>query len=378
MNQYIRRYLMDILKDKIKPNKVLIIYGPRQIGKTTLLKLFLKDQKDYLYVDGEDIFIQDILSSQSIDKLKSFVTYKKLIVIDEAQKIPNIGVNLKLLVDHCPGLKIIATGSSSFDLAQKVGEPLTGRKITLRLYPIAQLELKKTENVIQTQAKLEERLLYGSYPETITMDNNQDKKEYLIELVSSYLYKDLLSLDGLKHANKIKKILQLLALQIGKEVSLSEIASQVELHKSTVQRYIYLLEKAFVLIPIRGFSRNIRKEISKMSKYYFYDLGVRNALINQFNPLDLRQDIGDMWENYLIIERIKKLSYERNNQNTYFWRTYDQQEIDWIEEGDGKLIGFAFKWKYKKNIKVPTSWKKAYPDATFQIISQDNYLKFIT
>ncbi len=377
MSKYIRRELTNSIKQRLKPNKVLVIYGPRQVGKTTLIKHFLRDKKNYLYVDGEDIFIQETLSSQSIEKLKSFVANNDLIVIDEAQKIPNIGTNLKLLVDHFPGLNIIATGSSSFDLAQKIGEPLTGRKITLRLYPLAQLELAEEETITQTQARLEERLIYGSYPEIITMHDNKDRKDYLMELVNSYLYKDLLSLDGLKHASKIKKILQLLALQIGKEVSISELATTVELSKNTVQRYIDLLEKAFVLMPLRGLSRNLRKEVSKMPKYYFYDVGVRNALINQFNPLSVRQDIGDLWENYLIIERIKKLSYNRIHKNTYFWRTYDQQEIDWIEEEDGILNAYEFKWQSKKRVKVPTSWSNTYPDSTFKIISKDNYLDFI-
>ncbi|OGO95457.1 MAG: hypothetical protein A3F41_01985 [Coxiella sp. RIFCSPHIGHO2_12_FULL_44_14] len=377
MPSYFHQYLLDELLSGVKPQKVVVIYGPRQVGKTTLLEHFLKSQTNYLLVSGDDIFVRHHLSSQSIDQLKEFVGGKSMLVVDEAQRIPHIGSNLKLLVDHCSHLSIVATGSSSFDLAQQMGEPLTGRKITLQMYPLSQMELSAYEHVHQTEALRETRLLYGSYPEVVKMNNATDRREYLQELVRDYLFKDILELDGVKQVNKITKLLQLLAFQIGKEVSSTEIAGHVGLSKNTVHRYLDLLEKSFVLVPLYGFSRNLRKEITKMPKYYFYDVGVRNALINQFNSLSVRQDVGDLWENYLVMERIKKMAYQRIHKNYYFWRTYDQQEIDWVEEGDGMLHGYEFKWK-EQTVKPPTSWQHAYPHAQFTTISSHHYLDFIT
>lgn len=374
---YIHQALLDAIIKAQKPGKVIVIYGPRRVGKTTLLKKFLENQKNYLFVTGEDINVQQYMSSQSVDTLKTFVGNKKLLVIDEAQKIDNIGLNLKLLIDHCENLQIIVTGSSSFDLAQNLGEPLTGRKTTFRLFPLSQIELKAIENPAQTKAQLPERLIYGSYPEVILMNDMQEKRDYLQELVASYLYKDILELEGLKKPKTITQLLQLLAFQIGKEVSLNELGQQLGLNKATIARYLDLLEKAFVLVNLQGFSRNLRKEITKKSRYYFYDVGVRNALINQFNPLEVRNDIGELWENYIIIERLKKQTYQKIWSNNYFWRTYSQQEIDFVEERDGKLHGYEIKWKQQK-VKEPSDWHKAYDDTSFEVINQENYLDFIT
>lgn len=373
---YIRQYLLDRLHQYVKPNKVLVLYGPRRVGKTTLLKKYLEGASDYQFVVGEDIQVQHYLSSQSIETLNAFVGKTKLLVIDEAQHIPNIGMNLKLLVDHCPDLSVIATGSSAFDLAKQTGEPLTGRKTTIQVYPLAQLELSGIESRVQTKAHLEQRLIYGSYPEVILMDSLEDKRRYLQEIVNSYLYKDILELDGIRKSEKITKLLQLLAFQIGKEVSINELGQQLGLNKATVERYIDLLQKCFVLIPISAYSRNLRKEISKKQRYYFYDLGVRNAIIQQFNPLELRSDIGQLWENYVIVERLKKQSYHEIFANNYFWRTYDKQEIDWVEMRDGKLHAYEMKWQSQR-VKAPKDWHLSYPDATFQAINQDNYLSFI-
>ena len=374
---YIHQYLLDSLESFLSPGKVTIIYGPRRIGKTTLLQKYLEHKSHYLFVNGEDVHVQQALSSQSIEQLKSFVGSNTLLVIDEAQKIPNIGLNLKLLVDHCKNLSVIATGSSSFDLANHVGEPLTGRKMTLRMFPLSQMELGLLEDPAQTKANLEERLIYGTYPEVILSTDRNQKMNYLHELTSSYLYNDILQIDGIRKSKKITQILQLLAFQIGNEVSISELAQQVSLNKDTVDRYLDLLEKSFVLINITGFSRNLRKEITKKSRYYFYDLGVRNALINQFNPLSLRNDVGQLWENYIVIERLKKQSYENILSNNYFWRTYTQQEIDWVEEREGQLFGYEIKWN-KQKVKEPTEWKEAYSNSHFEVIHQDNYLPFIT
>ena len=356
----------------------MIVYGPRRCGKTTLLEHFVKDVNEkYLFVDGEDITIHDYLSSQSIEKLKSFVGKHKLLIIDEAQKIKNIGLNIKLILDHIPKIKVIASGSSSFDLAQQVGEPLTGRKYTLKMFPLAQLELNTVETRSETAAHLEQRLIYGSYPEVVLSEDNSLKSTYLREVVSSYLYKDILELDGLRHSDKLINLLQLLAFQIGKEVSCNELGSQLGMSKNTVDRYLDLLEKAFVIFKLGGFSRNLRKEVSKNSRYYFYDMGIRNALINNFNSLSMRDDIGILWENYIIVEKLKKQEYLRVQANNYFWRTYDQKEIDLIEEYGGKLHGYEIKWSAKKT-KIPKEWLETYDKSECQIITKDNYLEFIS
>lgn len=375
---YIPQLQLENLRKLIAPQKAVIIYGPRRCGKTTLLEHFAKDVKEeYLFVNGEDINVSDYLSSQSIEKLKSFIGSRKLLIIDEAQKIKNIGLNIKLLLDHIPKIKVIASGSSSFDLAQQIGEPLTGRKFTLKMFPLSQLELKNTENLAETAAHLEERLIYGSYPEVILLKDISAKTTYLREIVSSYLYKDILELDGLRYSNKIIKLLQLLSFQIGKEVSYGELGRQLGLSKNTVDRYLELLEKSFVVFKLMGFSRNLRKEVSKNPRYYFYDIGVRNSLINNFNSLSIRDDIGILWENYLIIERLKKQEYLNKQANNYFWRTYDQKEIDLIEEYGGKLYGYEIKWPDKK-AKKPKEWLKTYKNAEYHLITRTNYLEFIS
>jgi len=375
---YIPQKLLEKIKKSIEPNKVIVVYGPRRCGKTTLLKKFLEQtNEDYLSVQGDDIFIKEDLGSQSIEKLKKFIGKYKLLIIDEAQKIPNIGLNLKLIVDSIEGIKILVSGSASFDLYQQVGEPLTGRKMTFCLYPLSQIEFSKIEKFHETKANLESRLIFGSYPEAVLAEDNQKRIYYLKELISSYLYKDILELDGLKHSDKIVKILQLLSFQIGNEVSYSEIGSQIGLNKKTVERYLDLLEKVFVIFKLRGLSRNPRKEISKSPKYYFYDLGVRNALIGNFNPINIRNDVGLLWENYLIYERLKKQEYSSIYANNYFWRTYTQKEVDFVEEREGKLFGYEFKWGKDKSVKEPKEWRQTYSNAEYKIINPENYLEFI-
>ena len=375
---YIPQKLLEKIKKSIEPNKVIVVYGPRRCGKTTLLKKFLEQtNEDYLSVQGDDIFIKEDLGSQSIEKLKKFIGKHKLLIIDEAQKIPNIGLNLKLIVDSIEGIKILVSGSASFDLYQQVGEPLTGRKMTFCLYPLSQIEFSKIEKFHETKANLESRLIFGSYPEAVLAEDNQKRIYYLKELISSYLYKDILELDGLKHSDKIVKILQLLSFQIGNEVSYSEIGSQIGLNKKTVERYLDLLEKVFVIFKLRGLSRNPRKEISKSPKYYFYDLGVRNALIGNFNPINIRNDVGLLWENYLIYERLKKQEYSSIYANNYFWRTYTQKEVDFVEEREGKLFGYEFKWGKDKSVKEPKEWRQTYSNTEYKIINPENYLEFI-
>lgn len=375
---YIPQKHLENLKKLLSPGKVVIIYGPRRCGKTTLLNKFLeKSAEKYLLVNGDDITVQNYLSSQSVEKLKNFIGKNKLLAIDEAQKITNIGLNLKLIIDHIKDIKVIATGSSSFDLAKHIGEPLTGRKHTLRLFPLAQLEIGQIEERFETETNLENRLIYGSYPEVVVSDDNKEKERYLKEITSSYLYKDILELDGLRHSDKIVRLLQLLAFQVGKEVSFNELGSQLGMSKNTVERYLGLLEKTFVIFRLSGFSRNLRKEISKSPRYYFYDNGIRNTLINNFNLLEMRNDLGMLWENYIIMERIKRQEYLQILSNNYFWRTYDQKEIDFVEERQGKIYGYEIKWRVEKP-RPPKDWTETYKNAEYEFINKENYLGFIT
>ncbi|MCX6696532.1 MAG: ATP-binding protein [Methanoregula sp.] len=375
---YIKQRHLDNLRTALAPGKVVVIYGARRTGKTTMLQQFLRGiDEPYLLVSGEDITVQGYLSSQSIEKLSAFVGVNRLLVVDEAQKVPNIGLNLKLIVDHIPGMRVISTGSSSFDLARSVGEPLTGRKTTFKLYPLAQMEIRQIEQRHQTDANLESRLIYGAYPEVVLTNDNRAREQYLREIIASYLYKDVLELDGIRHAAKISRLLQMVALQVGKEVSYTELGTGLGMSKNTIERYLDLLEKAFVIQRLSGFSRNLRSEITKNSRYYFLDNGVRNALINNFNPLDLRNDVGELWENYLVMERLKRQEYLLEQGNNYFWRTYNQREIDFVEERRGKLFGFEMKWGVA-NVKPPKGWLETYPNSTWQVINRQNYLEMIT
>lgn len=374
---YIHQKQLDTLRMTLAPGKVVVIYGARRTGKTTLLQQFLRDvDAPYLLVSGEDITVQGYLTSRSIEKLSAFVGNNRLLVIDEAQKLPDIGATLKLIVDHIPEIRVIATGSSSFDLARSVGEPLTGRKISLKLFPLAQMEIGQIEQRHQTDANLESRLIYGAYPEVVLTNDIRMREMYLREIVSSYLYKDILELDGIRHASKIARLLQMLAFQIGKEVSCSELGTGLGMSKNTVERYLDLLEKAFVLQKLSGFSRNLRSEIIKNNRYYFLDNGIRNALVNNFNSLDIRNDTGELWENYLVMERLKRQEYLFEHANNYFWRTYSQQEIDFVEEKRGMLSGFEMKWGTSSG-KPPKKWLETYPNATWQIVNRTNYLEFI-
>lgn len=376
---YIPQRQLENMEKLITPNKVVVIYGPRQCGKTTLVTHYLDkviDEK-YLLVSGEDITVREYLGSQSISKLKDFVGKNSLLVIDEAQKVKEIGLNLKLIVDHIKGIRIIATGSSSFDLAQDIGEPLTGRKYTLKVFPLAQLELIQMEQRSETDANLEARLIFGSYPEVVLTPDNTLRERYLKEIVNSYLFKDILEMEGVRHPDKLVRLLQLLAFQIGGEVSLNELGGQLGISKNTVDRYLELLEKVFVIFKISGFSRNLRKEVTKNARYYFYDTGVRNALINNFNPLNMRDDIGMLWENYIVIERLKKQEYLGISSNNYFWRTYDQKEIDFVEERGGSLFGYEIKWKAGRT-KPQKAWLESYDNAKYEVINKENYLDFIT
>lgn len=376
---FIPREHLENLKRMVEPNKVVSIFGSRRVGKTTLIKEYLKNVKEkVLFVTGDDIDVQKSLSSQSAVKLKNFLGDARFLVIDEAQMIPNIGINLKLIVDSIERIKIITTGSSSFDLNKKIGEPLTGRKKTLTLFPLAQIELGKIEQGSETAANLESRLVYGSYPQVVIAEGNDKKREILNEIISSFLIKDILELENIRNPKKVRQLLELLAWQAGNEVSVSELGNKLNLSKNTVEKYLDLLEQVFVIFNIRGFSRNLRKEVTKTSKYYFYDNGIRNGLINSFNTLELRDDTGRLWENYITAERLKKQEYKRIFSNNYFWRTYDKKEIDWIEEREGKLFGYEIKWSDKKRTVAPRDWIETYNNAEFNIINKENYLEFIS
>ena len=344
MNYYKRAVLADF-QSKVKSNKVLILLGARRVGKTQLIKKYLETtDENVLQLNGEDINDIRLLEERSVANYSKLVQNVTVLVIDEAQNIPEIGLILKLIVDSIHGIKVIATGSSMFDLANKLGEPLVGRKNTLYLFPLAQLEFSQFENYKQTTENLETRLIYGGYPELTRHESWAEKREYLIEIVNSYLLKDILVFDGIKNSDKIYALLRLIAFQVGKEVSLQELGNQLQVSKNTVERYLDLLSKVFILFKIEGFSKNLRKEITKSSRWYFFDNGIRNAIINNFNTLNNRTDVGDLWENYLACERMKKQQYQKISKQNYFWRTYDQQELDWLETEAETINAFEFKW----------------------------------
>lgn len=379
MNTIYKRAILAEFHRKLLPNKVLLLLGARRVGKTQLIKNYLETipPESYLQLNGEDINDANLLKERTVNNYKRLLANVNLLVIDEAQNIPEIGLILKLIVDTIDGIKIIATGSSVFDLSNNLGEPLVGRKNTIYLFPLAQMEFSEKENFKQTTENLEQRLLFGSYPELEQYEDWNDKKDYLYEIINSYLLKDILIFEGIKHSDKIYDLLRLIAFQLGKEVSILELAKNLQLSKNTVSNYLDLLSKVFIIFKVEGFSRNLRKEIVKSSRWYFYDNGIRNGIINNFNRLEMRNDIGDLWENYLASERIKKQHYKKIKSNNYFWRTYDQQELDWLEEIGDNLAGFEFKWNENKKAKIPTAFAKAYPDATFEVINRSNYLDFI-
>ncbi len=378
--EIIERALLAILQSKIEAGKVVVLLGARRVGKTALLKRFLQDfeEADFLFLNGEDQNTVDVLATNSAANYARLLGTKILLVIDEAQKVPEIGSKLKLIVDSFPNVKVIATGSSVFDLTQKMAEPLVGRQKQLRLFPIAQSEFKNHENLIETQANLEKRLIFGAYPELERIEDWDEKANYLEGIVNDYLLRDILAFNNIRKADKIVDLLRLIALQIGKEVSVDELANSLKgISRNTVETYLDLLEKVFVIYKVNGFSRNLRKEVTKSSRWYFYDNGIRNAVIRNYASLNLRADKGELWENYVMAERLKHNAYTQRRVNTYFWRTYDQQEIDLVEEENTQLRAFEMKWNTQKMPKAPVGWIKSYPESTFEIINPQNYLDFI-
>ncbi|MBI3511286.1 MAG: ATP-binding protein [Bacteroidetes bacterium] len=373
-----QRSLLHIFMSKLLPGKVLILEGARRTGKTVFLQQVMAALKEkVLLLNGEDFAALAMLRERSIENYKRLIGDHRVLIIDEAQKIPEIGSILKLMIDEIKGLKIVATGSSMFDLANKTGEPLTGRKITFRMFPLAQMEFAKQETLLKTKANLEERMVFGSYPELQQYKTRAEKTDYLRELVNSYLLKDILQFENIRNSDKLHDLLKLIAYQLGKEVSLEELGRQLGISKNSVEKYLDLLSKVFVIYKVRGYNRNLRKEITKMSKWYFYDNGIRNTLIANLNPLSMRNDVGELWENYALSERLKFQSYTGMLVNNYFWRTYHQQEIDWVEERKGKLFAYELKWKHSGKAKAPSAWKEGYPRSKFETISQANYLDWI-
>ena len=363
----------------IQPNKVIVIYGPRQVGKTTLLNDFLSHTTlRYKFDNGDDLRVREALGSQRIATIQKYAEGNDILVVDEAQRIPNVGLGLKILVDNVPGIRVIVTGSASFALSYKIGEPLVGRAYTHILYPIAQSELKHELNEFELMAKREEYLIYGSYPSVITAATLTQKAEYLRNVVGSFLLKDVLEIEKVKNAKVLLDLLKLIAFQVGSEVSLTELGTQLGLDRKTVARYLDLLEQSFILVNIRGYSRNLRSEVTKKSKYYFLDTGIRNAVISNFNTLSDRDDIGKLWENFLVSERLKHQQYTPIYSSNYFWRTWDQKEIDWIEERDGGVFGWEFKYSPKKKSSSKSLFLKTYHNAQIHTVHSENYFDFIT
>ncbi len=369
-----KRTLKNSLENKINKGKAIILIGPRQVGKTTLIKAVI-DTKKHLFLDGDDSTVRNLLNSPNTEQIKSIVGSNKLIFIDEAQRIEGIGLTLKIITDQFKDIQLLVSGSSSFDLSSALNEPLTGRKWEYELFPISWEEFEDKHNYLVAEQQLENRLLYGFYPDVL--NNPGEEKELLKQLVNSYLYRDILAYSNIRKPEVLERLVQALALQIGNEVNYNELAQTVGIDKNTVSNYIDILEKGYVIFKLNSFSRNLRNEIKKNRKIYFYDNGVRNMVLGNFSPLDLRQDTGALWENFLISERRKQNTYKNTTAKMYFWRTKQQQEVDLVEECNGEITGFEFKWNAKKKLNLPKTFVKEY-NAKEVIIDRINFRDFTT
>lgn len=370
----IQRFLQKQLKERLHSGKAIILMGSRQVGKTTLLKSIFENSEDVLWLNGDELDILELFENASAVRLKQFFGNRKMVVIDEAQRIPNIGLKLKLITDTLPEIQLIATGSSSFELANSVNEPLTGRKWEYKMFPVSFAEMVNHHGLLDEKRSLNHRLVYGSYPDVITHIGNE--KEILKQLTDSFLYKDILMLEQIKKPEKIVKLLQALAFQVGSQISYSEIGQMIGLDSKTVEKYILVLEQSYVIFRLGSFSRNLRNELKNSKKIYFYDNGVRNALIANFEIAETRSDIGKLWENFLVAERIRKLAYDNIWSNYWFWRTKEQKEIDFIEEGDGKITAYEFKWNPNAKVKMPKNFTENY-NSDFKVITPKNYEEFL-
>ncbi len=370
-----RRALQSAIEAALFKGKIIILYGARQVGKTTLVQEILRHHPvPSLYLNCDEPDIREALTERTSTTLRSLIGTRRLVVIDEAQRVRNIGLTLKLLVDNLPDIQVIATGSSSFELSNRIREPLTGRKVEFHLYPLSVAELLTQETPLEAQRLLEQRLRYGLYPGVLASD---DPAGAIREIATSYLYRDVLEYQVVRNPEVLRRLLQALALQSGGEVSYNELGQLLGIDKVTVSRYIALLEQAYIIFQLPPFSRNLRKELGKLRKVYFYDLGVRNALLNAFNPLALRQDVGALWENFFISERLKYNHNRRRVVNAYFWRTYDQAELDYLEEEEGQLVGFECKWRAER-WRAPAAFAQAYPGSELHLVHPQNYLDFLT
>lgn len=371
----IQRFLESKITNYIGKGKAIILIGCRQIGKTTLLNELFKDESTVLKLNGDELDVQSLLSNISSDRWKSIIGNKKVVIIDEAQRIDNIGLKLKLITDNLKDVQVIATGSSSLDIANKVNEPLTGRKWELKMFPLSFKEMVDHHGLVKELRLLPQRLVFGYYPDIVTHEG--EEKERLKQLTDSYLYKDILSMSQIKKSDKLVKLLQALAFQVGSQVSYNEIATLIGMDSKTVENYINLLEECYIIFRINSFSRNLRNELKTSRKIYFYDNGVRNALISNYTSIENRNDIGALWENFLISERIKHVEYTDSFANRYFWRTKDQAEIDYLEEYDGSLHCYEFKWNPSAKASFPNSFANAYPESSFEVVHRENFEKFL-
>ena len=374
----IERVLSERILDYLEiPQKATLIFGARRVGKTFLLKQVLKKYGNTaLLLNGEDHDAQVLLEERTSANYRRLLAGKQILAVDEAQSVPDIGVKIKLILDEVSGVRVIASGSSSFDLQNKAGEPLVGRSRAFYLTPFSHREISYRENALEIRQNLEARLVYGSYPEVALMNSPRQKEEYLRNIVDAYLLKDILILDGLRNSSKMQNLCRLIAFQMGSEVSCEELGRQLGMSKTTVEKYLDLLSKVFVVFRLGAYARNLRKEVAKAGKWYFYDNGIRNAVIGNFSPLALRQDIGALWESYLIGERLKNMHNTGEMRDFYFWRTYDGQEIDLVEEYGEEVSAFEFKWGEKFS-KVPAAFAGAYPHASYNVINEKTYLSFL-
>ena len=373
----IQRAIEKKLLSDVKPQKVVLLLGARRVGKTVLMEKLTREYGDgMVFLNGEDFTTLEMLSARTISSYTQLFQGVKLLAIDEAQNIPDIGNILKLIVDHIQGLSVIVSGSSSFDLYNMAREPLVGRSNHHMLYPFSLKELSQEESGVETMQLLEERLIYGMYPELVHIPDFDKKKQYLLEIVNSYLLKDILMIDGIKNSSKMRDLLRLIAFQMGSEVSYDELARQLGLSRNTIEKYLDLLSKIYVIYKLPAFSQNKRKEITKSSKWYFTDNGIRNAVINDFRVMSMREDVGLLWESFLIGERMKKRNNANEYASFYFWRSYTMQEIDLIEEFNGKISAFEFKWNNKK-VKAPSRFVENYPHTDFNVINKINFWDFI-
>lgn len=372
----IHRTLENIITPLLETRKAIVIMGARQVGKSTLLSQMLSDRSDVMWLNGDDPDVQALFSQMTSTRIRTILASSRILVIDEAQRIADIGLRLKLITDQVPGVQVIATGSSSFELASMVIEPLTGRKREFHMFPLTFSEMVAHSNLLEELRLLPHRMVYGYYPEVVCTPGSE--RTVLKELSDSYLYCDILSLEGISKPDKLVKLLQALAFQIGNQVSYNEIGQLVGLDPKTVERYVDILEKSFVIFRLGSFSRNLRNELKNSRKIYFWDLGIRNAVIGNFTQIESRTDVGSLWENFVIAERIKRLAYQGSFAQYWFWRTQQQKEIDYIEEEDGQLRAYEFKWNnHKANTKCPSSFANAYPMMTFQTITPENVDGFL-